>query len=415
MSRQPAKREIFPPSEKQQQILAFGYTDYDALICDGAIRSGKTMFMIIAFVDWAMREYNGQLFGVCGKTVDSAIKNIVTPYMGTSYARKHYAIRWNKQDKVLTVTRGAVTNRFEVFGGKDESSYSLIQGRTFAGALLDEVALMPRSFVEQALARCSVEGAKQWFNCNPENPRHWFREEWINKAAAHNALHLHFLMDDNPSLSEKTREKYKRTYSGVFYQRYILGLWVMAEGLIYDMFDQTANVYKTAPVGSLYVSQRTIAVDYGTTNPCTFLDIYDDGEKIRIDREYRWDSRKELRQKTDEEYADDFIAFMGEEWCNVIVDPSAASFIQALQRRGVYVTPANNDVLDGIRKTGNLIVRRVIKVNERCEGLLDELGVYSWDKTAAQNGVEKPIKQADHGCDAVRYYVNSLPDWRFEF
>ena len=409
------QKTILPPSEKQQQILAFGFTDYDALICDGAIRSGKTMFMIIAFIDWAMREYNGQLFGVCGKTVDSAIKNIITPYMGTSYARKRYALRWNKQDKLLTATRGSVTNRFEVFGGKDESSYSLIQGRTFAGALLDEVALMPRSFVEQALARCSVEGAKQWFNCNPENPHHWFREEWIEKAPERNALHLHFLMDDNPSLSERTRERYRRTYTGVFFDRYILGKWVMAEGLIYDMFDESANVYKAAPVGSLYVSQRTIAVDYGTANPTVFLDIYDDGETIRVEREYRWDSRKELRQKTDEEYADDFMDFMGGDWCGVLVDPSAASFIQALRRRGVFVTPANNDVLDGIRRTGNLIARRVIQINERSGGLIGEMGAYSWDETAAMHGVERPVKQFDHGADALRYYCNSLPDWRFEF
>lgn len=405
---------IRPPSEKQRKILAFGYTNYDALICDGAIRSGKTMFMAVSFVDWAMRSYSGQLFGVCGKTVDSAIKNIVNPYRATAYARKKYTLRWNKQDKVLTVSTGSRTNFFEVFGGKDESSYSLIQGRTFAGVLLDEVALMPRSFVDQALARCSVEGAKQWFNCNPENPRHWFREEWINKAAEKNALHLHFLMDDNPSLSEATREKYRRTYSGVFYQRYILGLWVMAEGLIYDMFSQSENVYKTAPDGALYASTRTIAVDYGTTNPTVFLDIYDDGEKIRIEREYRWDSRKQMRQKTDEDYADDLMEFMGDSPCETIVDPSAASFIQALRRRGVYVVPAKNDVLDGIRKTGNLIARRALLVNERCDGLLDELGVYSWDKTAAGNGVERPLKQYDHAPDAARYYVNSLPDWRFE-
>lgn len=408
-------KTIAPPSEKQQKILAFGYTDYDALICDGAIRSGKTMFMIIAFVDWAMRSYNGQLFGVCGKTVDSAVKNIITPYRSTAYARNKYSLAWNKQDKVLTVTAGGRVNYFEVFGGKDESSYALIQGRTFAGVMLDEVALMPRSFVDQALARCSVEGAKQWFSCNPENPRHWFREEWINKAAEKNALHLHFLMEDNPSLSERTIEKYKRMYSGVFYDRYIRGLWVIAEGLIYDMFSPSENIYKVAPEGSLYVSTRTLAIDYGTTNDFVCLEIFDDGQTIRVDREYRWASRKELEQKTNPQYADDVMAFMGEDPCTVIVDPSANSFILELQRRGAYVLPADNDVADGIRKTASAFSTRHLLVNERCDGLIDELGVYAWDKTAALNGVEKPVKQSDHGCDALRYYINSLPDWRFEF
>ena len=161
-------------------------------------------------------------------------------------------------------------------------------------------------------------------------------------------------------------------------------------------------------------STRSIACDYGTTNPCVFLDIYDDGEVIRVDREYRWDSRAEHRQKTDEEYADDFMAFMGAGWCAVYVDPSAASFIAALRRRGVYVIEANNAVLDGIRRTGALFQRGQLVVRDACTGLLDELGSYRWDDKAAQRGEEKPIKQLDHAPDALRYFVNSLPDWRFE-
>ena len=138
---------------------------------------------------------------------------------------------------MIIVRRGPRENRFYLFGGKDESSYTLIQGITLAGVLFDEVALMPRSFVNQAMARCSVEGSKLWFNCNPDNPLHWFRQEWILKAPERNALHLHFLMDDNPSLSEDKKAQYRSMFSGVFYQRYILGQWVMGEGLIYDMFD----------------------------------------------------------------------------------------------------------------------------------------------------------------------------------
>ena len=401
-------------SEKQKKILAFPYTSYDALICDGAVRSGKTSVMSLSFVRWAMESFSGCAFAFCSKSVGAAERNIVTPLLQVAYLKRKYRMQYNRGGHVLVVRQGLRENRFYLFGGKDESSYTLIQGVTLAGVLLDEVALMPRSFVEQALARCSVAGSKLWFNCNPENPLHWFRQEWILRAPEKNALHLHFLMDDNPGLDEQTRQRYRNMYSGVFYERYILGRWVMSEGLIYDMFDPSANVYKQAPPSMQHVSQRIIACDYGTTNPCVFLDIYDDGETVRVEREYRWDSRKEHRQKTDQEYADDFLRFMGDSWCTVLVDPSAASFIVALRQRGVYVREADNDVLDGIRRVGVLIGCRRLLVNEQCASLIDELGTYLWDDKAALRGEERPVKQQDHGPDALRYFVNSLPDWRFE-
>lgn len=401
-------------SEKQRAILRFPYTKYTALICDGAVRSGKTSVMSLSFFLWAMGGFNGCAFAYCGKSVGAVERNIVTPLLAVTYLRENFEIQYNRGDHVITARRGSRENRFYLFGGRDESSYTLIQGVTLAGVMLDEVALMPRSFVEQALARCSVEGAKFWFNCNPETPEHWFRKEWILKPEEKKALYIHFTMDDNPSLSEETKARYKTMYSGVFYQRYILGLWVMAEGVVYDMFDRELNVYHEPPVDMVDRSIRSIACDYGTTNPCVFLDIYDDGEILRFDREYRWDSREEHRQKTDEEYANDFMEFMGSQWCAVYVDPSAASFIAALRQRGVYVIEADNNVLDGIRKTGNLIQRRKIQIRDTCTGLIDELGTYRWDDKAALRGEEKPIKQSDHAVDAMRYYVNSLPDWRLE-
>ena len=186
--------------------------------------------------------------------------------------------------------------------------------------------------------------------------------------------------------------------------------------MIYSMFSETDNTYRPdqRPKAMAWLSTRTIAVDYGTANPMRFLDIYDDGETIRIDREYNWDSRKERIQKTDREYADDLLSFMGPQPCTVIVDPSAASFIEELRRRGAYVVKADNNVLDGIRKTAGLIGRRVIQICEACGCLIGEMGTYVWDEKASQRGEEKPVKQNDHSADALRYYVNSLPDWRFE-
>lgn len=405
-------------SEKQRKILRFPYSGYEALICDGAVRSGKTSVMALSFFLWAMGNFTERAFALCGKSVGAVERNIVTPLLGVTYLRQHFFIQYNRAAHMILARRGKRENRIYLFGGKDEGSAALIQGITLAGVLLDEAALMPRSFVEQALARCSVAGARLWFNCNPEGPEHWFYKEWICKADKHNALRLHFTMDDNPSLDQETKNRYKATFAGVFYERFILGRWVMSEGLIYDMFDTEANTYERAPDSLHFDGVRSIACDYGTTNPTVFLDIYDYDGTIYVDREYRWDSRDRDnggRQKTDEEYADDLQDFMGKNPCAVIVDPSAASFIAALRRRGVYVIQADNDVLAGIRRTATLIHRRKLLINrERCKPLLGEMGTYLWDQKASQHGEDKPLKKRDHGPDALRYFVNTLPDWRFD-
>lgn len=407
-------------SEKQRKILAFPFSSrYDALICDGAVRSGKTSIMMWAFVDWAMRNFDGCRFGICGKTVNSATQNIIIPFTSMTRAKAFYAMLWRRTDKILEVRRGGHVNYFEVFGGKDESSYALIQGRTLAGVLLDEVVLMPESFVNQAITRCSVSGSKLWFSCNPGNPGHWFYKEWIQNSGAHNALYLHFAMTDNPSLDDKTLARYKTSFAGVFYRRYVLGEWVAGDGVIYDMFSRRENVYsdETRPISLRWNASRAIACDYGTTNPMRFLDIFDTGGKIYIDREYDWDSRKTHRQKTDQEYADDLQAFMGNDpqfQCPVIVDPSAASFIAELKSRGVFVIAADNEVLDGIRKTSTLFHKRQLLVHESCKRFLEEVGTYSWDQKAAERGEDAPVKLSDHSMDATRYYINSLPSWRFQ-
>ena len=403
-------------SEKQIEILKFPYSGYDVLICDGAIRAGKTSIMALSFILWAMSSFNRQQFIICGKSVGSVTRNVLNPLLGIRYLQDQFKMQYSRSDHMLTVSRKGVTNYFYLFGGKDESSQDLVQGLTAAGALLDEVVLMPQSFVNQAIARCSVTGRKLWFNCNPGSPRHWFRLEWILQLDKHNAKHLHFTLDDNPGLTPEIKDGYKSMYSGVFYKRFIEGLWVMAEGVIYDMFDPGVNVYRDEdrPVDLEWLGTRYIAVDYGTANPTRFLDIYDYKGVIYVDREYNWDSRSAFQQKTDKQYGDDFVDFaQGKPISAVYVDPSAASFIAELESRGVYVIPAENDVLDGIRKTATLLKLGDIKVHSRCTAILDEFGTYAWDDKAALNGVERPIKAADHSLDALRYYVNSLPEWRF--
>lgn len=389
-------------SEKQQKIMAFPYSKYDALICDGAVRSGKTSIMMWSFVRWAMESFNGQRFGVCGRTVDSCTKNIIVPFTAMGLAKEKYMIRWRRGDKVMEVRRGAVTNYFEVFGGKDEASYTLIQGRTLAGVLLDEVVLMPRSFVEQALTRCSVDGAKLWFSCNPGSPQHWFYTEWIQRHEARNTLYLHFEMTDNPGLSQKTLERYQAMFSGVFYDRYIRGLWVLAEGLIYPMFGEGCLVDNPPQGGQYYIS-----CDYGTLNPFSAGLWCWDGKTATRVAEYYYSGRQEQQHKTDEDYYTALEQLAGDKPVQaVIVDPSAASFIEVIRRHKRFpVRKAKNDVLAGINTTARFLQDGTIKIHRSCSACIREFGLYRWDEKAE---ADRPVKENDHAMDDIRYFAYTV-------
>lgn len=393
-------------SAKQKKILAFPYSKYDALICDGAVRSGKTSIMMWSFVRWAMDNFSGQRFGVCGRTVDSCTKNIIVPFTAMSLAKERYIMRWRRGDKVLEVRRGAVSNYFEVFGGKDEASYTLIQGRTLAGVLLDEVALMPRSFVEQALARCSVDGAKLWFSCNPGSPQHWFYLEWIKRRKERNALYLHFEMTDNPSLSQRTLERYQSMYSGVFYDRYIRGLWVLAEGLVYPMFGESCIVDDIPTYDPYHAKEYYISCDYGTLNPFSAgLWCWDGKTATRI-REYYYSGRDTQSNKTDEEYYTEIEKLRGGlDIKSIIVDPSAASFIEVLRRHGMPVRKARNDVLPGLMTTARFLQDGVIKIHQDCKDSIREFGLYRWDEKSTE---DKVIKENDHAMDDIRYFCYTI-------
>ena len=428
------KRPIFKFqkfSRKQRQIFTWWLPnspvrEAGGIIADGAIRSGKTVSMSLSYTMWSMENYDGQNFIMAGKTISSFKRNVLQNLKLMLTSRGYHWIYHISGDfpNMLEVSRNGRTNYFYIFGGKDEGSQDLVQGITAAGAFFDEVALMPESFVNQATARCSVEGATWWFNCNPAGPMHWFKLEWIDKRIKKRLLYLHFTMDDNLSLSEKVKEKYRAMYAGVFYLRYIKGLWAVAEGLIYTMLtDDNLYTDQERPVALKNTAMKAITVDYGTTNPCVFLEVWDDGQTIWIDQEYRWDSRSEEArrsanpQRTDAQYADDMTEFMGMEpqnQCMVVVDPSATSFITELRSRGLYVKPANNEVADGIRVVGSLLAKRNIRINkENCKGLIGEMKSYVWDDKAAERGEEKPVKQKDHGPDALRYYCYTvLPKWR---
>lgn len=293
-------------------------------------------------------------------------------------------------------------NEFYIFGGKDESSAALIQGITLAGVLFDEVALQPRSFVHQACARCSVDGSKFWFNCNPEGPGHWFYNEWIKNLSEKNALYLHFTMEDNPSLSVEVRKRYESLYSGVFYRRFILGRWVAAEGQIYDFFDESYIEYSPPEDFEEYY----ISCDYGIRNPASFgLWGLHQGTWYRID-EYYFSSVDHGYQKIDAEYAEDLKKLAdGRTIRAVIVDPSASSFIETLRRAGFNVLKAKNDVIPGIRITADLLKKRRIVICSKCTDAIREFSEYVWEKDSTD---DKPKKEHDHAMDEIRYFANTV-------
>lgn len=229
-----------PFSRKQRKVLNWWcrsspVRDCNGIIADGAIRSGKSVAMSLGFVVWAMSEFEACNFAMCGKTIGSFRRNVLF-WLKLMLRSRGYSVSEQRTENLVVVRRGNIENYFYVFGGKDERSQDLIQGITLAGVFFDEVALMPESFVNQATGRCSVDGSKFWFNCNPGSPAHWFKTGWIDKRADKRLLYLHFTMDDNLSLSEAVKERYRSTYTGVFFKRYILGEWKSADGVIYRQF-----------------------------------------------------------------------------------------------------------------------------------------------------------------------------------
>lgn len=392
-------------SQKQLMVLNWWceqspYKKYDAIICDGAVRSGKTLCMSISFILWSFYRFSDSSFAICGKTITSLRRNVITPLLPV-LSQMGFTVRELKSSNIVLIQKGKRSNRFYLFGGRDESSSSLIQGMTLSGVLLDEVALMPRSFVEQALARCSVTGSKFWFNCNPENPRHWFYNEWIKKATEKNCLYLHFLMKDNPSLSDTIKKRYESLYSGAFYERFILGKWVAVDGLVYPFFNEKEHTTTDLPENC---SQYYISCDYGTVNPASFgLWGLCDGIWYRL-KEFYHDSKAKGFQMTDKEYYDELVNLAGDKRVEaVIVDPSAASFMECIRREGKFrVIPAKNQVSDGIRKVSEKLKHRKIIIGSSCTDTIREFSMYRWDCNSVH---DTPKKEYDHAMDDIRYFV----------
>ena len=393
-------------SKKQLELMSWwcpqsSLSGCDGIICDGAVRSGKTLCMALSFFSWSMARFDGENFAICGKTIGAVRRNLLIP-VRRQLEQMGFLCKEKLSQNYLELSCEGRTNRYYLFSGRDAGSAALIQGMTLAGVLFDEVALQDRGFVEQAVARCSVEGSKFWFNCNPEYPGHWFYTQWIKKRREKRALYLHFTMEDNPSLTPEIIRRYQKLYSGAFYERFVLGRWSAVTGAVYPMFSPSAHVASRLP-GRF--ERYLLSCDYGIVNPCSAgLWGLSAGVWYRM-REYYYDAKAQnAPYRTDEEHYRAIEALCGglpvEE---IVLDPSAKSLMETIKSHGRFrPIPADNGVLPGIRAVTAALEQGKILIGEGCRDAIREFSLYRWDESGKKDQV---VKAFDHAMDDIRYFV----------
>jgi len=399
-------REIRELSDKQALLLGWWcdtspWRDRDGILCDGAVRSGKTTWLALSFFFWAMGRFDGESFAVCGVSAKAVGRNVVSPLLPLLRGLG-FQVREKVSEGTLTVRFGKRANKFYLFGGGDVRGEEAIRGMTLAGTFLDEVTLLEREFVEQAAARCSTPGAKVWMTCNPDSPEHWFYKDWVLRCEERNLLRVRFAMTDNPGLDRETLERYARTFRGSFYRRFVLGEWTAPAGRVYDFFDESW----VRPAPREEMERWRVSCDYGTRNP-TSMGLWGlrEGVWYRV-REFYYDARKEGRMRTDADYVRDLEGLCGALPVErVIVDPSAASFLAALREGGWPAAEGDNRVLPGIRRTAQLLREGRLVICEGCVNAIREFSLYRWDSKAAGDRV---MKRDDHAMDDIRYFAMDL-------
>lgn len=386
----------------QKQIDSIRRSTSRINLWEGSVRASKTYASLYRWIQYIGNEAPPEDLLIIGKTQGSAVRNIVKPLqtlIGES-------CRWfpGKQECYI------FDRCCYVVGANDEKSEGKIRGMTCGGALGDEVTLWPESFWTMLLSRCSPDDAKIFAGTNPDNPYHYLKKSFIDRVNDLDMSVFHFILDDNPFISRKFKEDLKKEYRGLWFKRFILGLWVMAEGAVYDFFDENTHVISRPPgVATDYV----VSVDYGTSNPTAFI-LFGINRNCKpwiwAEREYYYDSKESGRQKDDAEYASDFVDWLGGTNLRaIVIDPSAASFKAALRKKGQFVLrDAINDVIEGIRCQHSFLVNGNYAICECCEHTIVDYGAYLWDQNAAKRGEDKPLKQNDHTKDAERYALYTL-------
>lgn len=361
-------------------------------IWSGSVRSGKTFASIFRWMCFLTADGPPGPKLMIGKTERTLQRNILDP-MAAIFGRRFQYSPGKGEGSLFG-------RKFWTVGANDERAQDKIRGSTLAGAYGDEMTLWPESFYNMLLSRLSVRGAKFFGTTNPDSPHHWVKKNILDRPEL-NLRHFHFVLADNLALDPDFVSELKKEYVGLWYKRFILGLWVLAEGAIYDMFREDLHVCSSLPDSW---DREWVSVDYGTSNPTVFLLQGGRDGNFWTRREYYWASRDEGRQKTDAQYADDMAEFLkGREATPIVVDPSAASFILELEQRGFEVEQANNEVLDGIRTVSSLLGQERYKIHGSCKHTIEEKYAYVWDPKAQKLGEDKPTKEYDHCSDAERY------------
>ncbi|MFD5266744.1 PBSX family phage terminase large subunit [Streptomyces sp. NPDC058335] len=400
------------PTLSEKQEISIARSTAWLNVWEGSVRSGKTIASLLRWLMYVENAPAGGELVIVGKTFDTVARNVFGPLTDPSL--------FGDAAKLIKYTRGAsvawiLGKQIEIITANDAKAEARLRGLTGAGAYVDEMTLLPKEFFKRLIDRMSVPGALIFGTTNPDNPGHWLRKDWLNRAAELGIRSWHFTLDDNPALSPDYVARMKQAFTGLWYRRYILGHWVMSEGAIYEAFDATRHVVDEIPTITRWLCD---AIDYGTVNPFADLLIgLGADQRIYVTSEYRHDSRTARRQMTDAEYSAgrrQWLAGQGVRPDFTVVDPSAASFIEQLHRDNTPgVVPAENSVLDGIRTVASLLAADRLRIHRSCVGLIDELPGYSWDDEAAEKGEDKPIKQDDHSCDALRYGVRTTEAlWR---
>lgn len=374
-------------------------------ILEGSVRSGKTFIANLAWILYILNSPHN-IFLMSGESTDSLYRNVIGDIIFILGKDKAIYQDSSKGGAQLVINFDGTTKICYCRGGSKSNDEGKIRGITIGGWYADEITLHNETFVKQALSRMSLEGAKAFWTTNPDSPFHYIKTEYIEKAEQNKYKHWHFTLDDNLSLNNEYKENIKNAYAGLFYDRFIKGMWVLSDGLVYDMFDKNIHIVETI---EREYTQKYIAIDYGTQNPTTFGMFAKDKGQWYMVKEYHHSGRKQKRQKTDSEYADDLEAFMNNDKnIQIIVDPSAASFIAELKKRGLKVKQAKNDLLEGIRNVGNVLKNNLILFNDCNSETLKEFETYIWDGKASLKGEDKPVKENDHHLDGLRYFVNTV-------
>jgi PBSX family phage terminase large subunit len=387
-------------SPKQKDFVMNSDGRYNLAI--GSVRSGKTVAANFAFMRFAATDIKGPMV-ILGKTEHSIKTNILTPFSDILGKYFHY----KAGDRKLYIAGREI----DVIGASDLKAEGKIRGATYAGALVDEATVIPEPVFRQLTYRLSVPNARLFATTNPDSPYHWLKTGYIDQT--HNedigVKVWRFNFDDNPTLDEGYIRKIKAESHGLWYKRFIEGEWVLAEGAIYDFFDESIH---TIPHQPGMAQEYAIGIDYGTMNPCCFVLMgYNPNlfPQLWVEKEYYYDSQKSNRIKTDSEYAQDLARFIeGLPISAIYVDPSAASFKAEMRNAGISnIYDAQNDVMNGIRLVTEHLANGTMKICQCARNVIHEFSNYVWDLQAAQKGVEKPLKTNDHSMDAIRYVAFS--------